>query len=254
MIALAPSADLADNPNPTRCLSFPMRFFTLIELLVVIAIIAILASLLLPALKKAQEQAKGITCRGNIRQCGTYSAFYQSDYNDFVLPAFKDSFPRYWQGIVVEAGYTTPQTEDKIDCPVSPRTSNYRPYAQEWLSDWLDGNLAHLSWPRYPRSYFTAYKIGDASYSIFKQSSFKGGNPATRIDFADGEPNWTWAPASIRMPYSVYGTSDLARTTHNCRPNICFMDGHVDAQAISSIDTSAQIQFIINSNCIYKYF
>ncbi len=61
--------------NSTAC-------FTLIELLVVIAIIAVLASLLLPALRKAQESARRIACAANLRQLGMAMHMYVGDFNE----------------------------------------------------------------------------------------------------------------------------------------------------------------------------
>jgi prepilin-type N-terminal cleavage/methylation domain-containing protein len=99
--------------------------FTLIELLVVIAIIAVLASMLLPALGKAKQRGQGIVCVSNMKQLQLGAIFYGTDNNDFLpvnvtLSTGGDTMfggPNWVDGTMVGG---TISTESPVGCSIDP--------------------------------------------------------------------------------------------------------------------------------------
>jgi len=191
--------------------------FTLIELLVVIAIIAILASMLLPALNKARENAKQAVCIGNLKQQSLGMMLYNQSYNGAFPHYF--GFGNQWYGSLIEElgdpdGYTVTDTEGKrqiFHCP-----------SQKIPFEWNRDNL------RYGYAYGVLSAGADPADWV---SLLQIKNPAETVAITDSEgredgtggyvvcPNWP-----VMYGWGVfYQPSDR----HNKGCKVVWVDGHV---------------------------
>src|ERR1051326_5103437 len=106
------------------------RAFSLIELLVVIAIIAVLVSLLLPALAGAREAGRSVRCESNQRQLGVAALTHAHDHKGDYCTGAWDNRVEYSWGAITEKGWVADDvlgeyaTPGRLLCPSSPGQSS----------------------------------------------------------------------------------------------------------------------------------
>ncbi len=98
-----------------------LDLFTLIELLIVISIIAILASILLPALNRSRMTAKKISCINNLKSCGMAHIFYADDNNGYLTKCYETGESNKTNQLVVVLNYLKPSPKNIGYGTISPQ-------------------------------------------------------------------------------------------------------------------------------------
>ena len=244
--------------------------FTLVELLVVIGVIAVLVSLLLPALSRARASASALKCNSNLRQIGVAMRMYANDNKNVIIPALyvdpnnTSTEQKNWALILMEGKYLPPQSKPGgngafdgpgtvLVCPdyVAERSTTYSPSSQR-----------DAAGARFWRIAAAGSAVGDTTYGVNATVDFGATLsvpnfrrfPFVRVPMAGGPGGalvtqlhkWTEIRKSSELVMVFDGIWLLnanmnrvnLRHNRNRFANAVFADGHVESLPAKMIPPS----------------
>lgn len=209
----------------------------------VVAIISILAALLLPALKRARDTARFVTCMNQLKQLGQLHELYSNDNNDRMLPYrsyYPDNEYSVWYNLLLPYLGRQLCRSDTPNVTGGERRNGLKTFECPAATKNFPDDYLEVGWPA--SGYFCRVAYGINSYNC----SGEWGAGPTGFPFGTGTPRsrirnpskWLFM-ADAKQVQMVSGWSDfddggtgiwaLPAERHNGRVNLLFLDGHVES-------------------------